>query len=66
MTDPARIEIDLETLVVEGMTAAEAAALVDAAERALNARLAGGATVAIDALPAMLVAAIRDGSRRAG
>ena len=65
MTNPARIEIDLETLVVEGMTDQEAAALVAAAERALGARLAGEATVAIDALPAMLAAAIRDASGRA-
>jgi hypothetical protein len=42
MSNPARIEIDLETLAVEGLTGREAAALVAATERALNARFAGG------------------------
>jgi hypothetical protein len=42
MSNPVRIEIDLEMLAVEGLTGREAAALIAATERALNARFADG------------------------
>jgi hypothetical protein len=42
MSNPVRIEIDLEMLAVEGLTGREAAALIAATERALNTRFAGG------------------------
>jgi hypothetical protein len=72
MIEPTRIEIILETLAVEGMTGPEAAALVAATERALNAYYAartepgasGPTATTAEAVAATLAAAIRAG--RAG
>jgi len=69
MTEPARIEIHLETLAVDGITGQEAAALVAAAESELNAYYAGDvergqtatAGTTAGALAATLAAAIREG-----
>jgi hypothetical protein len=73
MNEPVRIEIDVETLAVDGMTGEEAAALVAATERALNARLGAGTGDGAGAthplagtLADRLAAVIRDGRRRAG
>jgi hypothetical protein len=71
MNEPTRIEINVETLVVDGMSGPEAAALVAAAERALNARLAGGPSdgspdpLAVT-LAGKLATAVQDGRGRAG